>query len=96
MSPYDEIHFRDNATVVLDYARHLPKTMNFAHCGLVRFDHCDMKGVKAVFFWDEEQMMRFGFGKAVNWTGKVFFIGGRTNNNTYNPPHPPRSYSRSR
>ncbi len=97
LSPYDEIQFRNNATVVLDYARHLPKMMNFAGCDSVSFDHCDMKGVKTVFFWDEEQLMRFGFGKAVNWTGKVIFIGGRNQSHPYDiSPHPPRSYSRSR
>ena len=77
LSPYEDISFRRGAEVSLEYAHDLPQTMNFAYCGSVSFSQCDMDGVKKVFFWDETQMRRFGFGKALNWSGEVVFIGGR-------------------
>lgn len=77
LSPYEDISFRRGAEVRLNYAYNLPECMNFAGCSSVNFEQCDMNGVKKVFFWDETQMRRFGFGNARNWSGEVIFIGGR-------------------
>lgn len=95
LSPYEEIRFRDGAAVSLEYARNLPKTMNFSNCGSVHFSQCDMNGVKKVFFQNEQQMLNFGFSKALNWSGEVIFIGGRTQNRPYDRPDVrERSYTR--
>ena len=95
LSPYEEIRFRNGAAVSLDYAHNLPKMMNFAHCGSVNFEQCDMSGVKKVFFWDEAQMLRFGFSKALHWGGEVIFVGGRNKNLPCEmEPSSQRSYSR--